>query len=102
MSDCLVVPSVAEGFGYNVLESVSTGVPLVTTNTTSIPEVICGKHLLVTPKNSKALADGICSVQKKQYKTTPQKTFTWASNIAAHEKLYKTLIKNEGNKKNKE
>lgn len=93
MADCLVVPSVTEGFGYNVLESASTGVPLVASNTTSIPEVIYGKHLLVKPKNPKAIADGVYSIYKKKYDTTPVKSFTWASNIAAHEKLYKKLQK---------
>ncbi|OGQ37104.1 MAG: hypothetical protein A3A85_05300, partial [Deltaproteobacteria bacterium RIFCSPLOWO2_01_FULL_42_9] len=41
-ADCLVVPSIAEGFGYNVLEGVSVGKPMVTTTVGSIPEVIGG------------------------------------------------------------
>ncbi len=93
MADCVVVPSITEGFGYNVIEACNAGTPIVASNTTSIPEVIFGKHILVAPKNPIAIADGVYGVYKKQYKITPAKSFTWASNITAHEKLYKSLMK---------
>jgi glycosyltransferase involved in cell wall biosynthesis len=92
MADCLVVPSVSEGFGYTVLESVSTGTPLVATNTTSIPEVISGKHVLVEPKSAVALAEGIIAVRNGRYLTTPEKAFPWSANIDAHERLYEALL----------
>ncbi|MBR9700785.1 glycosyltransferase family 4 protein [Candidatus Woesearchaeota archaeon] len=91
MADCIVVPSTSEGFGYMVLESVASGTPVVASNTTSIPEVIYGKHLLVKPKNSKAIADGVISVANGKYSTGRKKTFSWEKNIKSHEELYRGL-----------
>ena len=91
LANCVVVPSITEGFGYAALEAVSSGVPLVATNTTSIPEVIYGKHILVKPKSAKAIADGVVAVSKGKYKTTAKKEFKWSENIKRHEQLYKRV-----------
>ncbi len=99
MANCVVVPSITEGFGYTTVESCASGVPVVASNTTSIPEVIYGKHILVAPKDPLAIADGVYSVYKKKYKTTPKKKFLWQNSIRDYETEYKRLILN--NNKNK-
>lgn len=93
IADCIVIPSVTEGFGYAVLEAVESGVPVVATNTTSIPEVIYGKYALVKPKSAKAIAEGVLSVKQGKYKTTPKKIFSWNENIKNHEELYKKIAR---------
>jgi glycosyltransferase involved in cell wall biosynthesis len=93
LADCLVVPSYCEGFGYAVLEAVSTGKPLVTTDTTSIPEVVHGKHVLVEPRSPAALARGIVAVSQGSWVTAPEKVFPWPANIEAHERLYASLVR---------
>lgn len=90
-ADCVVVPSITEGFGYAVLEAAASGKPLVATDTTSIPEVIYGKHVLVKPKSAKALADGIIKIKNGKYKITPEKSFPWATTVANYEQIYKEL-----------
>lgn len=40
-------PSLFEGFGMPVVEALMLGTPVITTNTTSIPEVSCGKAVYV-------------------------------------------------------
>jgi len=94
MADCVVVPSITEGFGYVVLESCASGTPVVATDTTSIPEVIHGKHLLVKPKSAKALADGIIKVKSGKWETTPEKRFPWSASITSYENEYRRLMKN--------
>jgi glycosyltransferase involved in cell wall biosynthesis len=93
MADCNVVPSVTEGFGYAVLESAATGKPVVASDTTSIPEVIYGKYILVPPRNPKAIAEAVIKVSKGQYNTAPPRRFPWKSTITAYEKEYKSLVK---------
>jgi D-inositol-3-phosphate glycosyltransferase len=91
MADCVVVPSITEGFGYVVLETVAAGTPIVASNTTSIPEVVFGKHILVKPKDPHAIAEGVVAVKNGEYKTTRPKTFPWSRAITEYEKLYKRL-----------
>jgi D-inositol-3-phosphate glycosyltransferase len=91
MADCVVVPSITEGFGYAVLEAVAAGTPLVASNTTSIPEVVYGKHILIKPKDPRAIAEGVLAVKNGKYKNSRPKTFPWSKSISEYEKLYKRL-----------
>lgn len=46
-SDALVLSSVAEGFGFPLLEAQSCGIPVIGTNCSSIPELSFYKYLVV-------------------------------------------------------
>lgn len=52
-------PSVYEGFGLPVLEAMASGVPTLTSNSSSLPEVAGGAAWLVEPDNHEVLRDGI-------------------------------------------
>lgn len=54
-----VFPSLYEGFGLPVLESMSLGTPVITSNTASIPEVAGGAAILVDPYSSQEIAQTI-------------------------------------------
>ncbi|MCA0056078.1 MULTISPECIES: glycosyltransferase family 1 protein [unclassified Mesorhizobium] len=53
----LVMPSLYEGFGFPIVEAQSFGKPVLTSNTSSMPEVAGNNAVLVDPKNPSAIAD---------------------------------------------
>jgi glycosyltransferase involved in cell wall biosynthesis len=61
-ADLFVYPSLYEGFGLPVLEAMACGVPVVTSNVSSLPEVAADAALLVDPKNIAAIASAMMNV----------------------------------------
>lgn len=58
-ADVLLAPSIYEGFGLTVLEAMACGTPVVTANTTALPEVAGDAALMVDPLDSEAIAQGV-------------------------------------------
>jgi glycosyltransferase involved in cell wall biosynthesis len=52
-------PSLFEGFGLPILEAFNYGCPVLTSNTTSLPEVAGKAALLVNPNSEEEIAQGI-------------------------------------------
>ena len=54
-----VMPSLYEGFGLPLLEAMSFGVPVVTSNTSSMPEIVGDSAILVNPGSVSSIKNGI-------------------------------------------
>lgn len=61
-ADVFVYPSHYEGFGLPVLEAMTLGAPVVTSNTSSLPEVVGDAAILVDPNDVISLAEAILNV----------------------------------------
>lgn len=61
-ASAFVFPSLYEGFGLPVLEAFASGVPVVTSNVTALPEVSGGAALEVDPLRVEAIADAMRQV----------------------------------------
>lgn len=61
-ADVFVYPSQYEGFGYTPLEAMACGTPVITSNTSSIPEVVGDAAIQVNPIDTEALATEINNV----------------------------------------
>ena len=91
-ADCVIVPSLTEGFGFAAAESIAMKKPVVASNTTSLPEIISGKYVLVKPASPEAIAVGVEMVYNKKYNVKPIKRFIWDDNIKRYLKVYKELL----------
>jgi glycosyltransferase involved in cell wall biosynthesis len=58
-ADVFAFPSLYEGFGIPVLEAMACGTPVVTSTTSSLPEVAGDAALLVEPTNVEALSHAL-------------------------------------------
>lgn len=91
-----VYPSLYEGFGLPVLEAMQSGLPLITSNTSSLPEVCGEAGILVDPLDESAItsamqqlltADDQIYAHYVERSLTQAKKFSW-NNFA--EKLFET------------
>ena len=57
-----VYPSLYEGFGLPVLDAMSMGVPVMTSNVSSLPEITGESALLVNPFQTDEIAEALCRI----------------------------------------
>lgn len=62
LAHVFVFPSLYEGFGLPPLEAMASGTPVVTSNVSSLPEVVGDAAMLVDPYDPAAIADAIRQV----------------------------------------
>lgn len=58
-AECLVLPSLYEGFGLPALEAMACGTPVICSQTTSLPEVVGDAAKLVDPISVESIRDGL-------------------------------------------
>lgn len=94
-----IYPSIYEGFGLPILEASACATPVITSNTSSIPEIASSFAVMVNPINIDDICSGIMSIisndsfEKKLitnglYST---KKYTWANTANQTLKIYDQL-----------
>lgn len=99
-ADVFVYPSLYEGFGLPPLEAIACGCPTVTSNISSLPEVVGNAALLVDPLDVEAIADGVLRIvgnlalrealQRAGFERAPQ--FTWSRCADETIKVYQRVL----------
>lgn len=100
-TDVFAFPSLYEGFGLPILEAFYHGAPVVTSNTSSMPEVAGNAAELVDPESPESIREGITTIlnesEDKQQKRLQrmiirQQMFSWEKVIQDTVSVYKQAI----------
>lgn len=99
-ADCVAFPSLYEGFGFPVLEGMACGVPVLTSNVSSLPEVAGDAALMVDPYDVEAIVDGLRrmlddSALREDMVTagfTQAARFTWDASARQLHDIYQRLL----------
>jgi glycosyltransferase involved in cell wall biosynthesis len=95
-----IYPSLYEGFGLPALEAIACGAPTITSNTSSLPEVVGDAALLVDPTSVESLGQAMEAVlsnpalreELKRKGPVQAKLFTWEKTAAATVDIYRSLF----------
>ncbi|MEA5598356.1 glycosyltransferase family 1 protein [Rivularia sp. UHCC 0363] len=98
-ADILLSPSLYEGFGITILEAMACGKPVITSNVTSLPEVVSDAGILVNPMDVKAMVEAVSQLQNDvKFRQTlidkgldRVKLFTWEQTAEQVAKVYSTF-----------
>jgi len=99
-----VFPSLYEGFGLPPLEALAHGTPVVTSNTSSLPEVVGNAALMVNPENvfeirralQQALLDPETRARMKQGGYEQAQRFSWITSVARIHEIYREVAGRQG------
>jgi len=95
-------PSLYEGFGMPVLEAMSCGVPVITSNITSMPEIAGDAAILINPRDPEELKSSILTVlndeklrnELRELGFKQAKKFSWRRMAEETLKVYQMCGKN--------
>ncbi|RZF59439.1 glycosyltransferase family 4 protein [Sphingobacterium corticibacterium] len=93
-------PSIRESFGLPIIEAMSCGTPVVTSNRSAMPEIGADQAIYVDPLNPVAIAEGMLSLERDadlyQEKVAGglkrSKHFTWHATATQTLAIYEDLL----------
>ena len=93
LADVFVFPSFYEGFGVPPLEAMACGTPVITSNTSSLPEVVGDAAIMVNPHKINEIASAINRVleNKQLQEDLRQKGYTRAAHFTWFRSAQKML-----------
>jgi glycosyltransferase involved in cell wall biosynthesis len=100
-ADMFVYPSLFEGFGLPVLEAMACGVPVITSNVSSLPEVAGEAAVLIDPTDTDELRESLLSLwrdsdQRRNLAARGKKQashFTWERAAEQTVSIYERAMK---------
>ena len=92
-ADCLVYPSLYEGFGIPVLEAMACGTPVVTSAGGATEEIAGGAAVLVDPLDVAAIAAGVEEALRRRDELRARgldrvRDFSWDATAARTREIY--------------
>jgi glycosyltransferase involved in cell wall biosynthesis len=100
LADVFVFPSLYEGFGLPPLEAMASGTPVITSNVSSLPEVVGDAAILIDPLEPDAIADAMRRVltepalrdDLRERGLRRVKEFSWDRSIRRVRDIYEEVL----------
>jgi glycosyltransferase involved in cell wall biosynthesis len=100
LAGVFVFPSLYEGFGLPPLEAMASGTPVITSNVSSLPEVVADAALLIDPYEPDSIADAIRRVltdeclreDLRQRGLERARHFSWERSIRRVREIYDEVL----------
>jgi glycosyltransferase involved in cell wall biosynthesis len=98
-ASAFVFPSLYEGFGLPPLEAMQCGTPVITSNVTSLPEVVGDAGIMINPHDEDQLCHAMLKILKnpelaqdfRSMGLSRAKEFSWSRCAANTVEVYKTV-----------
>lgn len=92
-ANLFLYPSLRESFGLPIIESMACGTPVITSNTSSMPEIADGAALTIDPLKPEAIAEAITKILSNSvlYNELVEKGFKRSSTFSWNQTARKTL-----------
>ena len=89
----MIFPSLYEGFGIPILEAQAMGTPVITSNTSSLPEVGGNAAYYVNPYNIDEIARAIANVvfNRQLHQSLSKKSLTNVKRFSCEKAAFQTL-----------
>jgi len=90
-ADCIVTPSISEGFGYSAIEAAVVGRPVVAASGHATEEVMPDSALFVPGRDSKMLADAIIQMARSPRTASPPPRYEIEASVESALEAYRDL-----------
>jgi len=104
--DVLLFPSLMEGLPLVLLEAMASGMPVITSETCGMPDVVENDFngILVPPANAEAIEEAVLRLANSaelrtrlgQAAQQTMRRYTWERSALMLEKLFQHVLENEG------
>jgi len=90
-ANCVVVPSLSEGFGYAAVEAATIGCLVIATTGHSVEEVLADSATFIAPRNATALAEAILHAFQYKPSWREPRRFDTESHVAGVIRVYANI-----------
>lgn len=100
LAQIFLFPSIYEGFGMPILEAMAAGIPVITSNCSSMPEVVGEAGILINPNSYDEISNAIENIINEDDKSLQKRitlgiersrNFTWEKSSKQLEKIYNSM-----------
>ncbi len=97
-SNCVIIPSYSEGFGYTAVESMAVGTPIISSGQGSLKEIVCGNFIQMKSQDTNGLHHAMTLALFDKWEYLEPTNFQLEDTVEKYIQMYESISgKNFGN-----